>query len=124
MNKLDRQEAQKRIQAYAMRLWDQYCEIFPALVKFDCPTVILNGRLTRTAGRCFQHENKIDLGLKFVSQHWETMLREILPHELAHQIDFNLYGESEKKCGHGKKWVMVMQKIGLEPKKFHSMIVK
>jgi predicted SprT family Zn-dependent metalloprotease len=49
------------------------------------------------------------------------MLSVILPHELAHQIDFNLFGESEKKHGHGKNWVNVMVKLGLEPNRYHSL---
>ena len=49
------------------------------------------------------------------------MLNVILPHEIAHQIDFNLYGFSELKCGHGKKWCETMVKLGLPANKFHSL---
>ena len=123
-NKALQAEQTKWLNAYARRLWDSYCEIFPALVKFDCPTIKLNNRFTKTAGCNYQQENTIDLGAKFLTQFKNTMLSVILPHELAHQIDFNLYGESEKKCGHGKNWCIIMVKIGQEPKKYHSMELK
>jgi predicted SprT family Zn-dependent metalloprotease len=49
------------------------------------------------------------------------MIDIILPHEIIHQADFNLFGESEKKCGHGKNWCAIMQTYGLSPQKYHNM---
>ena len=109
------------INRYADSLWATYCEIFPRLVKFDRPTISLNNRLTRTAGRCFQVENRIDLGAKFFVKFHRSMFITILPHEMAHAIDYLLNGESELKCGHGKNWCIIMIKIGLEPSKYHSL---
>lgn len=113
------------LNAHTAQLWENYCEIFPRLVRFNPPKIILNNRLTRTAGRCFQQENKIDLGAKFFAKpaNKTPMLSVILVHEIAHQIDFNLYGESEKKCGHGVKWAEVMVKLGLPANKFHSLTI-
>ena len=111
------------LNAHTAKLWDGYCEIFPRLVRYNPPKIILNNRLTRTAGRCFQTENMIDLGAKFFVKNKAEMLRTILVHEIAHQIDFNLYGESELKCGHGKKWCEVMVKLGLPANKFHSLTI-
>lgn len=110
---------------HTAKLWENYCEIFPKLVRYNPPKIILNNRLTRTAGRCFQAENLIDLGAKFFikPENKTPMLRVILVHELAHQIDWNLYGESELKCGHGKKWCEVMLKLGLPANKFHSLTI-
>ncbi len=51
------------------------------------------------------------------------MLQVILPHELIHQADFDLYGDSEKICGHGKRWAKLMVEYGLEPEPFHTMKV-
>lgn len=45
----------------------------------------------------------------------------ILPHEIAHQADYNLFGLSEKICGHGKNWCKIMLQLGLAPNKYHSM---
>jgi predicted SprT family Zn-dependent metalloprotease len=109
------------LNAHTAKLWDGYCEIFPRLVRYNPPKIVLNNRLTRTAGRCFQSENVIDLAAKFFVKNKAEMLRTILVHEIAHQIDFNLYGESELKCGHGKMWVKTMVELGLPANKFHSL---
>lgn len=111
----------KTLQRYAENLWAAYSEIFPQLVKFDCPQIVYNNRFTRTAGCCYQETNIIHIGAKFMPKNKWVMLSVIIPHELAHQIDFNLYGVSEKKCGHGKKWCEIMVKLGLEPNRYHSL---
>ena len=111
----------KKIQALAESLWEEYCEIFPRLVRFDCPTITRNNRFTRTAGCCYQPDNRIDLGSKFFAKNERAMLTVILPHELAHQIDYDLNGDSEKKCGHGKAWCDIMLKIGLPANPYHSL---
>ena len=97
------------------------------LTRFDPPAIILCGRLTRTAGKCYQTARKIHLGWKFIDHSVKfrhIMFNEILPHELMHQVDYDLFGESEKICGHGKNWQMLMVQYGLEPKKYHLMDLK
>jgi predicted SprT family Zn-dependent metalloprotease len=111
----------KALQKYAENLWLEYCLIFPKLVKYDCPDIILNNRFTKTAGCSYQELNVVHIGAKFMPKHKSAMLSIILPHELAHQIDFNLFGASEKKCGHGKSWCKVMVKIGLPATRYHSL---
>lgn len=113
----------KQIQTLTENLWMEYSMIFPRLVRFDVPKIVRNNRFTRTAGACYQETNTIDLGWKFFPKNQEAMLTVILPHELAHQIDFNLYGVSEKKCGHGKNWVNIMVKLGLPANKYHSLTI-
>ncbi len=113
------------LNSHTAKLWENYCEIFPKLVRYNPPKIVLNNRLTRTAGRCFQETNVIDLGAKFFvkPENKKPMLSIILVHEIAHQIDFNLYGISEKKCGHGQKWAEVMVKLGLPANKYHSLTI-
>lgn len=113
------------LNSHTAKLWEDYCEIFPKLIRYNPPKIILNNRLTRTAGRCFQSENFIDLGAKFFfkPENKTPMLRVILVHEIAHQIDWNLYGESEKKCGHGKKWCEIMVQLGLPADKYHTLSI-
>ena len=106
---------------YAGELWVKYDKIFPGLKKFDCPKIILNNRFTNTAGCNNQTGNTIQLASKFLYKFQAEMLTVILPHEMAHQIDFNLYGVSEKKCGHGENWRNIMVKLGLPPNKYHSL---
>jgi predicted SprT family Zn-dependent metalloprotease len=105
-------------------IWDNLCEIYSPLTKFNPPVIELNGRLYRTAGRCHQEDNIIQLGTKFLThsiEYRDIMTDIILPHEIIHQADYNLFGLSEAKCGHGKKWQEIMINYGLEPNPFHSM---
>lgn len=111
---------QETLQSIAESLWLEYCEIFPKLVKFDCPKIVLNNRLSATAGRCFSWKNEIDLASKFFIKHKAEMLRVILPHELAHQIDVNLYGAYNRDY-HRQSWKTIMVKIGLPPDRCHNM---
>jgi predicted SprT family Zn-dependent metalloprotease len=101
--------------------WDTICESYPKLVRFNPPKIVLCNRLTRTAGKNYQEENLIHLGNKFFAKNSANMRMVILPHEIAHQADFNLFGISEKKCGHGVQWQKIMLQLGLAPNKYHSM---
>jgi predicted SprT family Zn-dependent metalloprotease len=105
-------------------IWDNLCEMYPPLTSFNPPIIELNGRLYRTAGRCHQEDNIIQLGTKFLThsiEYRDIMTDIILPHEIIHQADYNLFGLSEAKCGHGKKWQEIMVNYGLEPNPYHSM---
>lgn len=111
----------KTLQKYADKLWLGYCLIFPKLLKYSCPDMVLNNRLTKTAGLCYQELNIVHIGAKFMPKNKTAMLKTIIPHELAHQIDFNLYGISDKKCGHGKNWGKIMLKLGQNINAYHSL---
>lgn len=105
-------------------IWETLCELQPRLCKFDCPEVRLNGHMWRCAGQCFQKTRIVTLSLKFYDAGFSTRMNKIiLPHELIHQADYDLFGASEKKCGHGKNWAMLMVQYGLEPDVFHTMNV-
>ncbi len=114
----------KTLQKHTETLWDSYAEIFPALVKFDCPIIKINNRFTKCAGRNITEDNVVELGGKFLTQFPDNMLAVILPHELAHQIDFNLNGWFDRKPHHGKQWQVIMHKIGLPADPYHTMVLK
>ena len=114
----------KTLQRIANAYWETYCEIFPALVKFDCPTIKINNRFTKCAGRNLTEDNLIELGGKFIAQFPDNMLTVILPHEIAHQIDYNLNGWYTRKPHHGRDWQIIMHKIGLPADPYHSMELK
>ena len=120
---MDKKTLQQILNNQAMIVWDSLCEMYPDLTKFDCPQIALNGRLWRTAGRCHQETNFIELGTKFfyTKKNCDTMVNVILPHEIIHQADYNLFGDSEKICGHGKKWREIMVQYGLDPEPHHNM---
>ena len=105
-------------------VWDAMAESYPALIRYDVPRIILNGRLSATAGRCFQSTQIVEMSSKFINhseKYFRNMIDVILPHELAHAADWILFGESELKCGHGRNWQEIMVQYGLAPNKFHSM---
>ena len=108
-------------------IWDNLCELYPRLLKYNPPVIILNNRLWRNAGLSHQESNIIELGYKFFAyspDYANNMIKVILPHELIHQADYNLFGLSEAKCGHGNNWKMLMLQYGLSPDIYHSMEIK
>jgi predicted SprT family Zn-dependent metalloprotease len=108
----------------AATIWEALAEIHPRLCGFDVPEIILNGRMWRTAGQCFQESRKVSISPKFYDAGFDARMNQIiLPHELIHQADYDLFGQSEKKCGHGKNWSMLMVQYGLEPDKYHTMSI-
>jgi predicted SprT family Zn-dependent metalloprotease len=123
---MDKKTLQQMLNREAVMIWDSLCEMYPRLTKFDCPQIALNGRLWRTAGRCHQETNFIELGTKFFAspKNRDTMVNVILPHEIIHQADYNLFGDSEKNCGHGVQWQKIMIQYGLEPEPHHTMEIK
>lgn len=111
------------VQQLAENLWQEYCELFPALVKFDCPKIVINNRFTKCAGVNRSEMNQVDLAGKFLAKFQNQILTETLPHELGHQIDFNLNGWYARKPHHGKEWHAIMQKIGVPYSVYHSMVL-
>ena len=121
---MDKKALLKLIERESVMIWDTLCEIYPTLVAYDVPKVKLNPYFWRCAGICLQEQNVIELGYKFFkakTEYRNYMIDVILPHELIHQADFNLFGESEKNCGHGEKWCEIMVNYGLEPNPYHTM---
>jgi len=121
---MDKKTLQKLLVAETATIWDSLCELQPKLCKFNPPVILLCSRLWRTAGFCLQEERIVKLGYKFFlhsAQYQKQMVSQILPHEIIHQADFDLFGESEKNCGHGENWVNLMVQYGLKPDKFHTM---
>lgn len=104
-------------------IWLALCESYPKLVRYNPPQIVLNNRFTKTAGCSYQETNIIHLGNKFFDKNYREMFLTILPHEIAHQADYNLFGLSEKKCGHGKQWAEIMVQLGLPANKYHSLVI-
>jgi len=109
------------IQAEATKVWVRYSKIYTRLAMFEKPTIKLNGRLTKTAGRCFMETNYIDLGTKFFDKHYTQMIGDVLVHEIAHQIDYNLNGTPAGNRWHGKGWQTIMLDYGVSPNPYHTM---
>jgi predicted SprT family Zn-dependent metalloprotease len=121
---MDRKKLESRLNSKCESIWETLGEFQTRLVRFNPPKIVLDARLWRTAGMNHQDENLVRLGYKFFlhsESYYNNMIRVILPHEIIHQADFNLFGLSEKNCGHGKNWCDLMVQYGLEPKIHHSM---
>ena len=124
---MDRKQLTKQLNNQTLIIWDNLCELYSPLTKYNPPIIELNGRFYRTAGRCHQEDNVIQLGTKFFEysiEYRDIMTEIILPHEIIHQADYNLFGLSEAKCGHGNNWKMLMLQYGLSPDIHHSMEIK
>ena len=102
-------------------VWLEFCEIYPRLIRVNRPIIIANNRFTRTAANCEVENNRINFGMKFMPKFENEMLNVILPHEIAHQIDYILHGLPKNNRWHGKTWQEIMVKYGLPPNAYHSM---
>lgn len=110
------------INSHTFQVWEFIVKRNPELIRYQMPSVTLNGRLWRTAGLCYQRLAIVQLGSKFFAQgHTRYMLEVILPHEIIHYADYCLFGESELHCGHGMGWQFLMRQYGLPPDPYHSM---
>lgn len=58
------------------------------------------------------------LNLELLNTEWDDMLNNTLPHELAHVVVRQVWGNEPK--GHGHEWQMIMRMLGLTPTRCHS----
>ena len=114
---------QHKIEIVTDKIWADLIKSYPKLVRFDAPKIVLCNRLTRTAGKNYQTENRIHLANKFFVRNHSEMMLTILPHEIAHQADFNLFGVYEKNNGHGPNWAKIMVELGLPANRYHSLTI-
>ncbi len=102
----------------AGRVWAELQLIYPALNTFPLPIVRINNRLRTTGGRAWQETRIIEIANWSLKGNYRYTMRSILPHELIHQADYDLNGDSDLKCGHGAAWVQMMVEYGLYPSKY------
>lgn len=115
-------KTQAWLESRVEQVWLELAELgHPRLLRIDPPKVKINNRFTRTAGRSWNQRGFIELGGKFLEQFPIEMVKVILPHEVIHYADWHLFGPSDKRCGHGTNWQMLMVQYGLKPNKYHCM---
>lgn len=114
---------QKTLDKLTDKYWSEYCESFPKLVRLNPPKIIINNRFTKCAGCNVSQDRVIQLAGKFLLHFSDNMKRVILPHEIAHQIDFDINGWYDRKPHHGKSWIAIMETIGQPANPYHSMVL-
>lgn len=84
---------------------------------YELPTVTYELR-GRTAGYAWYQENRIDLNAQLLIKYTEDMVNDTVPHEYAHLVSYQRYGN--KGTGHGHYWQGVMWQLGLKPTRCHQ----
>jgi predicted SprT family Zn-dependent metalloprotease len=124
LTKTQKTELQQTVQAVCLTVWAALQAQHTALRRSPLPEIAINARLKSSAGRCFPSLNLVEFGPDFLmhsTEYTQLMFRVIIPHELIHQADYNLYGESEFVHGHGKNWTRLMLQYGLPADRYHPM---
>ena len=94
MTSHEREQIRIIVESHCKTVCSAFSAIYPYLR--DMPAVQVSGRLTRTAGRCWQRENVVEFSTKFLTHSTPCqiiMMQQIIPHELAHAADWQLFGE-------------------------------
>ena len=121
---MDKKLLQNKIEAHALAAWKNFVKLYPRLAAFSCPKIILCGRLTKTAGYNKSEQNIVKLSLKLMlhtPENYAKMVSIIIPHELAHQVDYNLNGWFSGKKHHNREWQGIMVDYGLAPNVYHDL---
>ena len=114
---MNREKLLKQLEAETAKIWRRMGEKFPECLAHNPPRIRLDGRYRKVLGFCDSENNTITLALYFFAKNHDTMLREVLPHEIAHQVDYHITGWTEYDIdeGHGPNWQKIMLEYGLEP---------
>lgn len=73
----------------------------------------------RAAGTAHLQKNEIRFNYFMYQQDSEAFINTVIPHEVAHIVVFQIYGNSVKP--HGKEWQAVMIKVyGIKPDRTHT----
>lgn len=119
---MTREQLLKALNINAEIIWGNLAEMYPKLVKYNPPKIILCARLWRTGGKCHWEDNQVTLGYKFFAKYPEYMNRVILPHEIIHQAHYDIYGGvPPEKEWHSGLWAEIMVNYGLPADEFHTM---
>jgi SprT protein len=78
--------------------------------------VVMNGRLTTTAGRAFLESGKLEFSPSLYAANQEDFIADTVVHEFAHLVAYQLAGDK----GHGQAWKQVMIAFGVNPTRCHS----
>lgn len=92
------------------------------LKAFPRPEILLNLR-GQSAGVAELRANRLRFNKILYQENQQAFLAEVVPHEVAHLIAWQVYGLQIRP--HGKEWQQIMQAVfSLEPKRTHSFDIK
>ena len=96
--------------------WLRLQKLFPVLKAYWRPVIRFDARYSKFLGFCDSEAGIITLAYKYFPKNRDTMLNEVLQHELAHFADYCMIGwkEYEFSEGHGPNWQKIMVSLGLE----------
>lgn len=103
-------KSDKMLEEIAKPIWNEYCRIYPKLKSFEMPVIRFDGRLTKVAGLNYDTENLIKIPTKLFNKDALYYTENIIPHELAHQVRYNLYGYTEEQ--HCRFWLKIRRESG------------
>jgi predicted SprT family Zn-dependent metalloprotease len=86
----------------------------------EMPAVVMNARLTSTAGRSFSDLWKIDLSCYLMIRNWDHFHNDIIPHELCHCIADKFHGSK----GHDKPWKDTIKFLNVKTSTYHTLKTK
>lgn len=112
---MDIKELQTLSQQRLTDVWDFSIKAWPKLSAFSMPKLTINNRMKVNAAWCRTEGNHIELASCYLLTYPGYMIKQIIPHELAHQIDYNLNGWFKGKHHHNAYWCGYMGRFGLPP---------
>lgn len=77
-------------------------------VKLASPTFNFKQR-GRTAGTAYLQKNEMRFNLYMLRQDSEKFIEQVVPHEVAHLVVYQIYGTDPKP--HGPEWVAIMEHL-------------
>jgi len=88
----------------------------------NMPAIVMNSRLTATAGRAFDDCSKVDLSCYHMTRNYEHFHKDTIPHELCHIITNKLYPNAKQH--HGKEWKNVVDFLKVKTSIYHNLGTK
>jgi len=117
---MDKIEALRLATLWTKHTWMRLDKMYPGQLG-TMPTVEISNRMKTTAGYCYWERRHTKYSLELLSQYPEEFRLETIPHELAHQVNWDLFRPAGNGC-HDANWKQIMINLGLQPNRCHDMI--
>jgi SprT protein len=113
-------EALEAVEEASLAIWAHCRRMYGDRMPKAIPTIVLSNRLKTTAGIAWldRTPQEVHLSYELLLQYPDEMIREILPHEIAHLVAFSAWGDK----GHGQHWAEVMHYLGRKPERLHHLV--